>query len=73
MSTVSDDLRRRLDQHDQSHVLAGWDRLDDAQRRELLAQVESVDIASLRAIWEKRNDPAPAPGRRGPAGISRGG
>ena len=69
MSTVPANVCRRLEQHDQGHVLADWDRLDDAQRRELLAQIDSVDIAGLRAIWQKRDEPAPAPGTIEPAPV----
>jgi UDP-N-acetylglucosamine/UDP-N-acetylgalactosamine diphosphorylase len=69
MSTVPPDVRQRLEENDQGHVLADWDRLDDAQRRELLAQIESVDIAGLRASWQKRDDPAPAPGTIEPAPV----
>ena len=63
MLPVPDDLRRRLQQNDQAHVLAYWDRLDDAERRELLAQIESVDIAGLARCGRSGTRRRPRAGR----------
>ena len=58
MSTVPDEVRQRLEQHDQGHVVASWGRLDDTQRRELLAQIETIDLPGLRALHKCRDKPA---------------
>lgn len=39
-----DTWRRRLDSYDQSHLLAFWDELDDAQRAMLLDDLEQIDF-----------------------------
>ncbi len=57
MSSVPADILQRLEQHDQAHVVAFWDRLDEAQRRDLLAQIESVDLATLRSLHANRDKP----------------
>ena len=58
MLPLPDEVSRRLHQFDQDHVVASWDRLDDVQRRDLLAQIESVDLAGLRALHANRDRPA---------------
>ncbi len=48
-----DEARRLLADAGQSHVLAFWDRLDEAARGRLLAQVAAIDwsaVARLRAV-----------------------
>jgi UDP-N-acetylglucosamine/UDP-N-acetylgalactosamine diphosphorylase len=54
MQTVPDDLRQRLRQHGQEHVLAGWDRLDADQRTALIRQLEAIDFDELRGLFAKR-------------------
>lgn len=56
MTSVPTELRARLRRFDQDHVLAFWDRLDDAQRRALLEQVESLDLEQLRKLYAQRDD-----------------
>ena len=58
MSSVPADLLQRLEQHDQAHVVAFWDRLDEAQRRDLVAQIESVDLPTLRSRHANRDRPS---------------
>src|SRR5262249_37722655 len=41
--------------HGQEHVLAAWDRLNDDQRRELLSQLQALDLAQLRQLYDKRD------------------
>jgi UDP-N-acetylglucosamine/UDP-N-acetylgalactosamine diphosphorylase len=55
MTTVPDDLRRRLRDHGQEHVLRGWDQLSEDRRRELLAQAADLDLDQLTALYRKRD------------------
>lgn len=52
--TVPEDLRQKLQQHRQEHVLAGWDRLDDAERRGLLEQLQTIDLERLAQLYAER-------------------
>ncbi len=55
-TTVQPDLerlRRVLDTHHQSHVLAFLDRLDPQQQRRLLGQVASIDFAALDGLIDR--------------------
>jgi UDP-N-acetylglucosamine/UDP-N-acetylgalactosamine diphosphorylase len=54
MTTVPEDLRQRLREHGQEHVLAWWDRLEEAQRTELLAQLSALDLGQLRELYAGR-------------------
>jgi UDP-N-acetylglucosamine/UDP-N-acetylgalactosamine diphosphorylase len=54
MQDVPNDLRQRLRQHGQEHVLAGWDRLDDEQRSALVRQLEAIDFDELARLHAKR-------------------
>jgi UDP-N-acetylglucosamine/UDP-N-acetylgalactosamine diphosphorylase len=58
MIPVPDELRERLKQAGQEHVLAFWPRLDDAERRTLLSQVQGLDLAQLRALYASRDKAA---------------
>jgi UDP-N-acetylglucosamine/UDP-N-acetylgalactosamine diphosphorylase len=55
MLAVPDDLRRRLAAHGQEHVLAGWERLSDTERRAFLAQLEALDLAGLARLYAERD------------------
>lgn len=55
MIHVPDELRQRLKKHSQEHVLAFWDRLDDNERRSLLAQLQELDFDQLKDLYEDRN------------------
>jgi len=39
--------KRLLEKHNQSHLLAFWDQLNQAQRESLLAQIEELDFARI--------------------------
>lgn len=54
MQTVPGDLRDHLRHHGQEHVLAAWDRLDDAQRRDLVGQLQAIDFAELVRLHGQR-------------------
>jgi UDP-N-acetylglucosamine/UDP-N-acetylgalactosamine diphosphorylase len=55
MLTVPESLRQRLRQHGQEHVLSWWDRLNDEERRELLAQLERLDLEQLQRLHAQRD------------------
>jgi UDP-N-acetylglucosamine/UDP-N-acetylgalactosamine diphosphorylase len=75
MITVSDEIRRRLRQFDQEHVLAWWDRLTDSERAGLLEQIQALDLEQLRRLYENRNQgfPLPAPDAIAPVPVVRSG
>jgi len=55
MPTVPDDLRQRLRQYRQEHVLAWWDHLSEAERGELLGQVQALDLGQLDRLYADRD------------------
>jgi UDP-N-acetylglucosamine/UDP-N-acetylgalactosamine diphosphorylase len=61
MQTVPEDLHKHLQHHGQEHVLAWWDRLTDAQRQGLLAQVKALDLARLAQLYQDRDHAYQAP------------
>jgi UDP-N-acetylglucosamine/UDP-N-acetylgalactosamine diphosphorylase len=71
--TVPDDLRRRLQEHRQDHVLAWWDRLDDGERRGLLDQLRGLDLDLLRQLYARREERfrLPDPTRIQPVPVTR--
>jgi UDP-N-acetylglucosamine/UDP-N-acetylgalactosamine diphosphorylase len=71
--TVPDDLRRRLKEHGQEHVLSWWDRLDDTGRRGLLDQVRGLELAGLRELYARREErfQLPEPERIVPVPVTR--
>jgi UDP-N-acetylglucosamine/UDP-N-acetylgalactosamine diphosphorylase len=73
MLSVPDDLRQRLRQHNQEHVLAWWDRLSDSQRRSLLDQLAAIDLARLSDLYTQRDKsfPLPPPERISPIPVVR--
>ena len=42
-----EDIKKVLKKHRQGHLLAFWDQLDTAQKRNLLAQVQKLDLAKI--------------------------
>jgi UDP-N-acetylglucosamine/UDP-N-acetylgalactosamine diphosphorylase len=82
MVSVPDDLRQRLRQYGQEHVLAFWDRLDDEMRRGLLSQLQALDLDLLRRLYARRDEeeavppaeriePVPVIGRHTPQDAER--
>jgi UDP-N-acetylglucosamine/UDP-N-acetylgalactosamine diphosphorylase len=71
MLSIPPEVRRRLHAHGQEHVLAWWDRLDDDERRELLDQVQALDLDQLRGLYASRDRAfvLPAPERITPAPV----
>ena len=54
MQTVPHDLRERLRQSGQEHVLAWWDRISDAERGQLVRQLSAIDLDELQALHQRR-------------------
>ena len=73
MTAVPDDLRQRLQTHGQEHVLAGWDRLSDEERRGLLDQLRGLDLGQLRGLYGRRDHSfaVPPPERIRPVPVVR--
>ncbi|MBA7475926.1 putative uridylyltransferase [subsurface metagenome] len=42
-----EEIKKVLKEHRQGHLLAFWDQLDTAQRQNLLAQIQQLDIAKI--------------------------
>lgn len=55
MVVVPEELRQRLRQFDQEHVLAWWDQLPDSQRQELIGQLQALDLEELQRLYRERN------------------
>ena len=51
---VSDDLRRRLMQFGQEHVLFEWDRLDANAQTRLITQLNEIDLEELQRLHAAR-------------------
>lgn len=51
---LQDELRRKLQQHRQEHVLAWWDRLNDNERRGLIDQLLGIDLDRLAQLYAER-------------------
>ena len=47
-------LEKLLKSHGQEHLLAGWDRLDEAGQRRLADQVEAVDFSLMASLTAAR-------------------
>jgi UDP-N-acetylglucosamine/UDP-N-acetylgalactosamine diphosphorylase len=62
MVTVPNDLRERLRQYGQEHVLRWWDRLNDRERQELLDQLRAIDLEQLQQLYARRDTRFVAPG-----------
>jgi UDP-N-acetylglucosamine/UDP-N-acetylgalactosamine diphosphorylase len=73
MVSVPKDLRERLQQFGQEHVLHWWDRLNDQERRELIEQLQAIDLDQLRQLYAKRDAtfPVPAAERIQPVPVAR--
>jgi UDP-N-acetylglucosamine/UDP-N-acetylgalactosamine diphosphorylase len=61
MVSVPNELRQRLTQYGQEHVLTWWDELTDTQRRGLLDQLQAVDLEQLRSLYAQRNEKSVLP------------
>jgi UDP-N-acetylglucosamine/UDP-N-acetylgalactosamine diphosphorylase len=71
MLNVPDELRKRLQQFGQEHVLAGWERLNDAERGNLIEQLQALDFEQLRTLYQEREQCAAVPERKRITPIAR--
>jgi UDP-N-acetylglucosamine/UDP-N-acetylgalactosamine diphosphorylase len=55
MSSVPDDLRQRLRDYDQEHVLTWWDHLREDERRALLGHLHNLNLDALRQLYAQRD------------------
>jgi UDP-N-acetylglucosamine/UDP-N-acetylgalactosamine diphosphorylase len=62
---LPDDLRQQLQEHDQMHVLEGWDALDAEARAHLVGQLRALDFDELKLLYAERDHSftAPTPAR----------
>lgn len=57
MNHVPPELLHRLKQHQQDHLVHGWDALTAPQRSAFVSQLAGIDFAELEALFAKRNEP----------------
>jgi len=55
MPHAPDELRLRLKDYGQDHVLAGWEKLGENDRRALAAQLKALDLEQLRGLHAARD------------------
>src|SRR3989442_1375049 len=51
---IADELRQRLKQHGQDHLLAMLDTLGDAERAQMLNELSRIDLAELQKLHARR-------------------
>jgi UDP-N-acetylglucosamine/UDP-N-acetylgalactosamine diphosphorylase len=61
MHSVPDDLREILKEHDQLHVLDGWDALGAEERAHLVGQLQALDFDLLKKLYAERDRSFPVP------------
>ncbi len=66
-------LVARLSQAGQEHLLRWWNDLDDRSRDRLAAEVETIDLAEVDALFRQlvKEDSAPSAGRVAPVEVDR--
>ena len=55
-AAIAETLRR----YGQTHLVAGWNSLEESEREQLLSELESVDFAQIVALHARRREPAGA-------------
>jgi UDP-N-acetylglucosamine/UDP-N-acetylgalactosamine diphosphorylase len=55
MPQVPAELHRKLQDHGQEHVLAGWSELMDSERQALVQDLEALDLPKLRQLFADRD------------------
>lgn len=50
-----DQLRENLEKYGQEQLLKHWDDLNDGQRQQLQAEIESLNFAELKTLFERAN------------------
>ncbi|MHC4645479.1 MAG: UTP--glucose-1-phosphate uridylyltransferase [Planctomycetota bacterium] len=65
-----ENIRKTLQQHNQSHILASWEQLNSLQKQELLTQIQQLDFSRIDewiADFVTSPGPCPLPAAFGPA------
>jgi UDP-N-acetylglucosamine/UDP-N-acetylgalactosamine diphosphorylase len=67
------ELRERLREYEQEHVLRDWDRLSEAKQKQLIAQLQEIDLDQLQRLYAERDRPytPPAAERIAPIPVAR--
>jgi UDP-N-acetylglucosamine/UDP-N-acetylgalactosamine diphosphorylase len=55
MAAVPEELQQRLRRQGQEHVLAAWPRLSEAERLDLLEQLQAIDLEQLHHLYTHRD------------------
>jgi UDP-N-acetylglucosamine/UDP-N-acetylgalactosamine diphosphorylase len=63
MQQPPDDLRKKLEQYGQEHVLAHWHKVNDAERQSLLDQLSRIDLEQIARLYADRDRGFPVPAR----------
>ncbi|HMF16501.1 MAG TPA: UDPGP type 1 family protein [Gemmataceae bacterium] len=71
MLTIPSELRQRFQQYGQEHVFAWWDQLDDARRKELLDQLQALNLEEIAKLYERRAERFALPDRNRIKSIDR--
>ena len=71
MVTIPDNLQKQLQRYEQPHVLRWWDRLSEAEHRDLLAQLQALDLEQLHKLYAQRDRSfaVPSPGQIVPVPV----
>jgi UDP-N-acetylglucosamine/UDP-N-acetylgalactosamine diphosphorylase len=56
MFTIPPEIRQQFRQHGQDQVFACWNQLDDEQRRELLKQLQAIDLDEIQTLYQRREE-----------------
>src|SRR6476620_7482075 len=63
MVELPEDLRATLKHQRQEHVLAWWDRLNEAERKHLLRELRHIPLEQLQALYALRDQKDALPAR----------
>src|ERR1051326_8514666 len=61
---IPEDLKQRLQEHGQEHLLDALARLDAANRETLIRDLGRIDLAELRTLYQRRHEKDALPERR---------
>lgn len=51
-----EEIKKLLEDCNQSHILKYWDELSEEQQREFLKQLKNLDIKGACEMWERLQD-----------------
>src|SRR5690349_14018674 len=61
MTAIPDDVLKTLRTHGQEHLVAWWDRLNDAQRSRLIDQIRGIDFQELKRLFALKHEKSVLP------------